>query len=94
MSEKEKAFCLRTKLEEFENREIAVQGIMDLYFVDQNDRLVLVDYKTDFVKNENDLKEKYFKQLEIYKKALETSLNRKVDEIYIYSISQNKLIIL
>lgn len=92
--EKEKAFCLRTKLEEFENREIAVQGIMDLYFVDQNDRLVLVDYKTDFVKNENDLKEKYFKQLEIYKKALETSLNRKVDEIYIYSISQNKLIIL
>lgn len=92
--EKEKAFCLRMKLEEFENQEIAIQGMIDLYFVDKNDQLVLVDYKTDFVKDENDLKEKYFQQLEIYKKALETSLNRKVDEVYIYSTYQNKLIIL
>lgn len=92
--EKEKAFCLRMKLEEFENQEIAIQGIIDLYFVDKNDQLVLVDYKTDFVKRENDLKEKYFKQLEIYKKALETSMNREVNEVYIYSTHLNKLIIL
>lgn len=92
--EKEKPFCIRMKIEEFGNQEIAIQGIMDLYFVDKNDQLILVDYKTDFVKNENELKEKYFRQLEIYKKALETSLNRNVDEVYIYSTYQNKLIIL
>ena len=92
--EKEKPFCIRMKIEEFGNQEIAIQGIMDLYFVDKNDQLILVDYKTDFVKNENELKEKYFRQLEIYKKALETSFNRNVDEVYIYSTYQNKLIIL
>ena len=40
------------------------------------------------------LKEKYFRQLEIYKKALEISLNRSVDEIYIYATKLNKLIYL
>lgn len=92
--EKEKSFCINLELEEFSGREVAVQGMMDLYFIDQKDKLVLVDYKTDFVQDENKLKEKYFRQLEIYKKALEISLNRSVDEIYIYATKLNKLIYL
>ncbi|WP_304966833.1 hypothetical protein [Paramuribaculum intestinale] len=36
------------------------------------------------------LKNKYKKQLEIYKKALEEALNRKVKKTYIYSLKLNK----
>lgn len=65
--------------------QILVQGIIDLYYINENDELVLVDYKTDFVQNENELKQKYETQLLLYKKALENALNKKVDRIYIYS---------
>ena len=55
--------------------------------INKNDELVLVDYKTDYVpeNDETSLKDKYTSQLEIYKRALEQALNRKVDSIYIYS---------
>ena len=90
--EKEKAFCMNEKMSEYAMHEISIQGIIDLCFVDENDKLVILDYKTDFVDDENDLKNKYSIQLEIYKKALELAFNRKVDEVYIYSIYLNKLI--
>ena len=66
---------------------ILVQGVMDLYFIDKNDKLVLVDYKTDYVQKgeEKKLVDKYKKQLELYKEALENALNRKVDKVLIYS---------
>lgn len=69
---------------------ILVQGIIDLYYITENNEVVLVDYKTDYVEKENELIEKYKVQLEIYKKALEESLNTKINEIYIYSIWLNK----
>lgn len=90
--EKEKAFCINQKMPEYDMHEISVQGIIDLYFIDQNDKLVILDYKTDFINDENEFKNKYFVQLEIYKKALELSLDREVDEVYIYSVYLNKLI--
>ena len=67
------------------NDSVLVQGIIDLYFVDENNKIILVDYKTDYVQSEEELVQKYNSQLELYKKALESSLNRKVDKIYIYS---------
>ncbi len=94
--EQEKAFYLNLKANEiYQNDaedEILVQGIIDLYYITNNDELVLVDYKTDYVENnsEQSLKAKYNIQLEIYKKALEESLNRKVDKVYIYSTWLNK----
>ena len=71
---------------------ILVQGIIDLYYINKDDKIVLVDYKTDFIKQgeEQKLIEKYKKQLEIYKKALENSLNKKVDKVIIYSVCLNK----
>ncbi|MCI9064088.1 MAG: helicase-exonuclease AddAB subunit AddA, partial [Clostridia bacterium] len=33
--------------EQIENENILVQGIIDLYYIDKNDNLVLLDYKTD-----------------------------------------------
>ena len=42
-----------------------------MYYINKENNIILVDYKTDFVKDENELIKKYKKQLEIYKKALE-----------------------
>ena len=65
---------------------ILVQGIIDLYYIDRNDNLVLLDYKTDYLENgAEELIQKYDSQLQLYKKALEDALNTKVDKIYIYS---------
>lgn len=73
-----------------EDEEILVQGVMDLYFINENDELILVDYKTDYVDNEQKLVEKYKKQLELYKVALEQACSRKVEKIEIYSLYLNK----
>ena len=73
---------------------ILVQGIIDLYFIKQDGDIVLVDYKTDYVEKgkENELVEKYRKQLEIYRKALEQALEKNVEKCYIYSVYLEKLI--
>lgn len=72
------------------DEEILVQGVIDLYYVTDKDELVLVDYKTDRVQGEAELIEKYSSQLAIYKDALEKSLHRKVDRVYIYSMYLGK----
>lgn len=74
---------------------ILVQGIIDLYFIDENDNLVLVDYKTDYVpeKNEDYLRKKYETQLKLYARAIEEALGKKVNEIYIYSSNLDREII-
>lgn len=63
-------------------KNILVQGIIDLYYIDKNDNLILIDFKTDYISNESNAKEKilekYKVQLEIYKTALEQALGRKV----------------
>ena len=65
---------------------ILVQGIIDAYFIEENE-IVLVDYKTDFVKFEDasSLWEKYRVQLGCYKKALELLTGYPVKEQLIYS---------
>ena len=81
-----------------ENKEdkILIQGIIDLFYINENDDIVLVDYKTDFVENgkEHELIEKYKIQLDLYKQALEKALNKKVDKTYIYSVYLDKEILL
>mgnify|MGYP004523275403 FL=1 len=94
--EKEKPFYINVPSKEIyggkTENPVLVQGIIDLYYINKENELVLLDYKTDYVenKNENVLKEKYKVQLELYKKALEEALNRKVDRIYIYSTYLDK----
>lgn len=74
------------------DEKVLVQGIIDLYYIDKDDNVSLVDYKTDFVKKEEELVTKYKKQLEIYKRALQEALGKKVDKVYIYSIHLQKMI--
>ena len=81
-------------LDNIKNESILVQGIIDLYYISKDDKLVLLDYKTDYVEKgkENLLLDKYNKQLEIYKDALESALDRKVDKTFIYSVYLGKCI--
>ena len=71
---------------------ILVQGVIDLYFIDENDNIILVDYKTDNVENVEELVEKYKEQLNLYKSAIEKALNKKVDKALIYSIKLQECI--
>ena len=74
------------------DEEIIVQGIVDLYYINNNNELILVDFKTDYVPDNEELSllDKYKSQLELYKKALESAMGRKVDKVYIYSTFLNK----
>ena len=77
-----------SKVQETESTaNILAQGIIDLYYIDKSDNLVLLDYKTDYVTEgeEDILIKRHTPQLLLYKEALENALNRKVDRIYIYS---------
>lgn len=93
---KESAFTLGVKANEIysdlelKDRDniILVSGVIDLYF-EEDDYLVIVDYKTDKTKNKNELLGRYKTQLEIYKKALEKSSGKVVKECIIYSILHN-----
>ncbi len=74
------------------NEPILVQGVIDIYYISKEDKLILVDYKTDYIKEEKELVERYKSQLDLYKRALEKALNRKVDKECIYSTYLNKCI--
>lgn len=63
-----------------------VQGIIDAYF-EEDGELVLVDYKTDSVTNGQELAERYQTQMLYYTKALEQTLDKKVKEVILYSMS-------
>ena len=94
--QKEKPFYINIPAKEIYEEEteenILVQGVIDLYYIDKFDKLKLVDYKTDYVENndENQLIDKYRNQLELYSKALEESFRKKVDKKYIYSVYLGK----
>ena len=81
-------------IDEKTKEKILIQGIIDLYYINQNDEIVLVDYKTDYVEKEKkeELINKYKEQLAIYKQAIEKALNKKVENIYLYSVYLNEAI--
>ena len=98
--QREKPFYINIPAKEIYNEdieeEILVQGIIDLYYIDKDGKLILVDYKTDYVANREEqvLIDKYKTQLELYKRALEGALEKKVDKMYIYSTYLDKEILL
>ncbi len=68
---------------------VLVQGIIDAYFYEKNEageeEIIVVDYKTDYVRSGEELLEKYRKQLDYYELALERLTGRRVKEKIIYS---------
>ena len=75
--------------EEKDGELILVQGIIDAYF-EEEDGLVVLDYKTDRVRKAEELVEKYQEQLRYYAKALEQMTGKKVKEKIIYAFSLGK----
>jgi len=89
---KEKAFVLKKKIEEAGQDDILIQGIVDCYF-EEGDDIVLIDYKTDYLYgDETKLVDKYRVQLDLYKEAIEKITGKKVKQTYIYSFFKGKSI--
>ena len=70
---------------------ILIQGIIDAFFIEEGE-IVLVDYKTDRVKAETELAERYRVQLDYYEKALTRMLKLPVKEKIIWSTQLQKAI--
>ena len=68
---------------------VLIQGIIDAWFYEKNENgeneIVVVDYKTDFVKDGGELLKKYKKQLDYYQLTLERLTGKRVKEKIIYS---------
>lgn len=67
---------------------ILMQGIIDAFF-EEDGKIVLVDYKTDFVKrgSSSELADKYRQQLGYYARALNNITGKEVKEKVIYSFA-------
>ena len=74
---------------------ILVQGIIDVFF-EEEDGLVVLDYKTDYVPQEPEetLKRRYGKQLALYGRALEEITGKRVREKILYSFYLGREIVL
>lgn len=77
--------------EELAAEKIIVQGSVDLLF-EEDGKLVIVDFKTDRNKSEEELITVYAEQLKIYGKACESLLKKSIGELAIYSFSIGKTI--
>ncbi len=95
---REQPFVISRKADEIDpswnaEENVLIQGIIDAYFI-EDDKIVLVDYKTDKVwkGQENKLIELYHTQLEDYARALESMTGKRVKEKIIYSFTLHKTI--
>lgn len=69
---------------EVQGEPVLVQGIIDVYF-EEEDGLVVLDYKTDRVFQAKELIDRYRTQLKLYSTALERATGKQVKECIIYS---------
>lgn len=76
-------------IKEMEGEEVIVQGIIDCYFREKDD-YILIDYKTNYISDIGNVEELeqiktlYREQLQIYQEAIEVSRGIKVKERYLY----------
>lgn len=70
---------------------VLIQGIIDAFFY-EGDEVVVVDYKTDWVQQEEELKDRYRVQLGYYERALTMVTGKKVKERLIYSFTLGKTV--
>lgn len=69
--------------------QLLVQGIIDVYF-EEEDGLVVLDYKTDRVRTADELVRRYQSQLTYYARALSQITGKAVKEKIIYSFALGK----
>lgn len=71
---------------------VLIQGIIDVWF-EEDDGIVLLDYKTDKVSSGDELIRRYKVQLDYYQEALERLTDKKVKERLIYSFTLGDTIV-
>ena len=74
---------------DFSDETAVVQGVIDGLIINGN-RGEIVDYKTDRVKDETELAEKYYRQMMIYKTAAEQCFGLSEVSVTLYSFSLSK----
>lgn len=93
---KEQPFMLglaadRVKPEFPKDETVLIQGIIDVYW-EEDGELVVLDYKTDRVEREEELIGRYQTQLDYYGEALSKITGKRVKEKLIYSFHFHKII--
>ena len=80
----------------FENvagEKIFIQGIIDLLFKDSaSGEWILLDYKTDRDNSDEHFRKEYGEQIRLYTQAVESLLNLKVAEKYLYLLGSARLV--
>ncbi len=77
--------------DELSDQEVLVQGEIDCLVVG-DDGVIVIDYKTDRVSDEQELLNRYSRQLQIYGEAASRTFGREIDKLYIYSFVLNRFI--
>lgn len=92
---KERKFCQLVPAKMLDgsdvDREVLVQGILDLVAI-KGEEAVLIDYKISTIKDDNDIKNAYKTQLELYANAVEKILKVKIKEKYIVNVLKESVI--
>ncbi len=70
----------------YKDEKLIIQGVIDCCF-EEDDGLVLLDYKTDYVTDIEEIKNKYKMQIQYYEKALNKITGKTVKEKYLYLFS-------
>jgi len=81
--------------ERLKNEQVLVQGVTDCIYENHKGELILVDYKTDKVTEDNYvslLTKRHKMQLTYYKKACEMMFEREVSKVLIYSVPLAKTV--
>lgn len=63
---------------------VLIQGIVDVYF-EEGDDIILLDYKTDVIQKPEELSKRYRVQLDYYEEALMSLTGKKIREKRLYS---------
>jgi ATP-dependent helicase/nuclease subunit A len=89
---KEQSFVLGVEADKLKStypatETILIQGVIDIFFYENDKEIILADYKTDRVENADELIKRYKTQLDYYQLALERITGKKVKARYIYSFA-------
>ena len=89
--QKEREFIIQ---KDVSGEQAIVQGVIDCFF-EEEDGMVLIDYKNSYVDSEEaeeEIRQRYAEQLALYKEALEASWGKPVKETYLYLFHLKKFI--
>lgn len=93
---KEVPFMTLVKVDEHEQSEILLQGVIDL-LAEFEDEVYIIDYKTDYIKDferqQSELRERYVTQMKYYSKAIKEIFPQKQVSCHVYFLKVGQSIV-